>query len=262
MANRGTLEGDIQEIEFVKKYNKDKNNPSFSIYNRQFGCFDLENIFLCRVTTKQYSSLSKQVVMTRADAYAILVEQDISDLLIKNDFYIDENILKSNNIEYNFIEKSGISIKLSNSKKFQILKLTPNSFKALFSYKELGAGASLYCKKDYELAKNPDVITGWHCSTEDMCEFFKDFNIDCDFVSDIEMCKKIKTHSERKIKSIIDDSDELKAKIFKGIGLYAEPYCAHYIYKEGRLDILDYIPFQITTGSGRSKGIYTIVLKP
>ena len=261
-TNRGTSEGDTQEIKFVQYYNRNKHNKIFSTYNQLFSDLNLENVYLNRVVTKQYSRLSNQVVMTRADAYAIIINSNIDGLLKKTDFYLDENILKDNKIPYKFIEKSGISIKLSDSKKFQILKLTPNSFKSLFGQTELGAAASLYCKKEEELVKNKDVIAGWLTTNANIQNFFKELNLPQNFDLNSSLCQLLKTNAENKIKEIIDNSDELQKKIFNGIGLYDEPYTAHYFFSNQELKKLNYIPFQVTTGSGRSKKVYTIVLKP
>nr|MBL0721290.1 hypothetical protein [Sulfurovaceae bacterium] len=51
--------------------------------------------------------------------------------------------------------------------------------------------------------------------------------------------------------------------IFKGIGAFDNPYYATFIYKEGKLS-LNNIPnkYSITTGSGRSSGKYTVIIKP
>ena len=77
-----------------------------------------------------------------------------------------------------------------------------------------------------------------------------------------QMCKDIKNYSCNKIKQIIDNSPDLQKKIFNGIGLYKEPYTAFYFYQGKDILKLETIPYNITTGSGRSKGSYTIVLKP
>ena len=65
-----------------------------------------------------------------------------------------------------------------------------------------------------------------------------------------------------KIKQLIENSPELQKKIFNGIGLYEEPYTAFYFYHGEDISKLTTIPFNVTTGSGRSKGDYTIVFKP
>ena len=160
--NRGTHSGDLAEIEFVKRFNSQKNNQDFDFYIKDLGIEELNDIYMVRVTTKQYSKLSHQTVMTRADTYLInSKDQLINKLLYENDYYLDENMLINNHINYSSIDYSGISVKMSDSSKFQILKLTPDSFKNLFGEYELGAGASIYCLKQNEIEKNDSVFIGW-----------------------------------------------------------------------------------------------------
>lgn len=129
---RGTLDGNIAEINFVKKFNYNKKAYLHS-YLQNFNIDNIDNIYMVRVTTKQFSKLSNQIVMTRADAYLIYSNSiKLNSIMIDNNFYLDEDILNENNIEYTQIELSGISIKMSDSNNFQILKLTPDSFYSLF----------------------------------------------------------------------------------------------------------------------------------
>ena len=129
---RGTINGNIAEIDFVKKFNYDKETYFYS-YLQNFNFDNIDNVYMVRVTTKQFSKLSHQIVMTRADAYLIYSNSTkLSSITKENNFYLDENILNESNIEYTKIELSGISIKMSDSKHFQILKLTPDSFYSLF----------------------------------------------------------------------------------------------------------------------------------
>ena len=260
-TNRGTFEGDLQEVSFVKYFNKNKN-----LFNEYLSAFqDTSSLtYLLRVTTKQYSKLSGKKVYTRADAYlANFTDNSVIDLLMSNDYYLDEEILKANNINFKAVEFSGISIKLSDSNKFQILKLQPNSFANLFGNHELGAGASLFCNRIEELPKNNDLILGWGSSIEKMNLFFNDITKNnLKFQLDQEMCRKIKQSSEQKIHSLIDNDISLQKKIFNGVNLYDEPYTAYYFSKNNTIQLLTYIPFTVTTGSGRSHGDYTIVLKP
>lgn len=129
---RGTDDGNIAEINFVKKFNYNK-EAYIDSYLKNFNFDNINNIYMVRVTTKQFSKLSHQVVMTRADAYLIYTNSTKLNTIIKeNDFYLDEDILNKNNIEYTQIKLSGISIKMSDSNHFQILKLTPDSFYSLF----------------------------------------------------------------------------------------------------------------------------------
>ena len=151
---------------------------------------------------------------------------------------------------------------MSDSDKYQILKTGPNSFNSLFGSYELGAGASLFCKNVSELSKNKELIIGWNTTLENMKNYF-DFVADVnDLISNKDVCQKIKTFCNNKITKMIDNSLELQQKIFNGYPIYDEPYCAWYLFSHGKLEKLAYIPFTVTTGSGRSHGDYTIVLKP
>ena len=257
----GTHEGDKQEVEFVKYFNLNKVKYKDHIEHFEV---PLDCVWLIRVTTKQLSSLSNKVVFTRSDAYLIKSSDNkINDLININNGYVDEDILSQEKIDFDYLSYSGISIKLSTSSKFQILKLGPASFQKLFGSYELGAGASIFCMRDLELEKNKELILGWNTTSENMNEYFK-FLIkeNVNFEVDKLACEKVKKYSLKKIAELIEKSTELQEKIFNGKTLYEEPYTAWYFSKGLNIETLKYLPFTVTTGSGRSKGDYTIVLKP
>lgn len=269
--NRGTFSGDIAEIEFVKLFNMEKKSNRFKEYIDQFDNYNINNIYMARVTTKQYSKLSNQNVMTRADTFLIeSSDYKMDKVLLDNNYYLDEDILKNNSIVYTPINFSGISVKMSDSSRFQILKLTPDSFYRLFKEYELGAAASIYCKEEEELSKNDMVCAGWHTSKQEIInKYCKDIpslncllNEDLSKFDEIMIYKELKNFSNKRITEIINNDKYLQEIIFNGYHIYEEPYSASYFYKGDTIKKLNYIPFWITTGSGRSKGIYTIVLKP
>ena len=266
--NRGTYEGNIAEIEFVKNFNKDKSK--FINYFSMLHIKEIDNYFMCRVTESKFSKLSNKLVKTRADAYLIYVtDKKLISYINSNDYYIDEELLKNNNYKYEYVEFSGISIKMTTSNKFQILKLTPDSFYHLFKEYEIGAGASIFCKKAEELYKNKMVLAGWKTNKTNVIQKYskelpdlllleKEINTD----EKIRILSELKKFSNNKIKEKIENSNRLKRIIFNGYYIYEEPYSASYFYKGNKIEKLDYIPFFVTTGSGRSKGDFTIVLKP
>lgn len=268
--NNGTYDGDIAEIEFTRKFNKNKDSKNFSLYIKACNINDLNDCYMVRVTTKQYSELSKQIVMTRADSYLIESKDElIKSLLFDNDYYLDESMLSDNNVNYNYINKSGISIKMNDSESFQILKLTPESFKTLFGEYELGAGASIYCLRENEIQKNDSVFAGWNTSLDNVINKIKDelpelvlLNENINIVAQMNIYKELKVLSNKKIKELIDNNKKIQEIIFNGYYIYKEPYTASYFYKGNEIKKLDYIPFSVTTGSGRSHGNFTIVLKP
>jgi hypothetical protein len=192
--------------------------------------------------------------MTRSDAYLI---EAADNARTKDLSYIDEGMLAK--MKYRIIPGSGISIKRADSRNYQILKLTPASFNKLFGEYELGAGASIYCEKVADLEKNDEVLLGWRTTRE---RFMRRFNFDTAQYYDRDSLKLIKQKANTLISEMIDNDENLQKRIFNGIGLYDEPYTAHFIYSGDRIEPLRKMPYFVTTGSGRSHGDYTVVLKP
>ena len=127
----------------------------------------------------------------------------------------------------------------------------------------MGAGASIYCRKEKDLAKNGAVISGWYSTPERFIDFFKQEGIDIkDNTIDLETANEIKKYSNLKIGEIINNNKEISDFMFNGIGNFEEPFTVHYLYENGELKDNCFIPFKPTTGSGRSKGTFTIVIKP
>lgn len=261
LKNPGTREGDECEKNLVKQFNSGKKD--YSTFLNNFSG-NIDDIWLTRVTTKQLSKLSNKRVFTRADAYLIISEdKKIEEILNACDWYLDEELLFAKKIEYDFIPYSGISAKMASSEHFQIIKLRPNSFNSLFGCYELGAGASLFCMRDNELFKNSELILGWNTTLEKMNEYYKTIiNANVHFNKDKECCVIIKNYASRKIEEMIYQDKTIREKIFNGKGIYEEPYVAWYFTKGKTIERLDIIPFSVTTGSGRSNGEFTIVLKP
>ena len=255
---KGTYDGDIAEIKFVAKFNSDKNQ--FKTYLSNFSKY--KNLWMVRVTTRQMSQLSGKKVFTRSDCYLTSFNIKLNSLLEEYDYYLCEEILDKKNISYKKVPYSGISVKLTTSKNFQILKTGPNSFNSLFNSYELGAGASLFCMRKNELDKNRDLIEGWRTSIERMNKYFNKFTKGNQrFYLDQEVCKNIKNYSCANIKRMIKDSADLQKKIFNGVGLYDEPYTAFYFYQGSNFNKLTTIPVSVTPGAGGSKGDYTSVRK-
>lgn len=259
----GTYEGDMSEKASVIMFNRDPDNQIFREYIKNINKAP-ETVLMIRVTTKQMSSLSNQKVNTRADAYAIeVLDQRMYDVLEENDYYLDEDIISNYDGYYSSVNNSGISIKKDNSENYTLIKLTPNSFYELFESYELGYGASIFCKNSTELHYNIPLLDGWKTTIEDLQEYFDSDSIDVETLTQsLEMCKKIKDISVDRIKTSIDNSPRLQAIIFNGKDIYDEPYVAHYFMQNNQIRLLGYIPYNVTTGSGRSHGDYSIVLKP
>lgn len=259
----GTYEGDFSEKASVIYFNRYPEDSSFKDYLKKINSTP-EKTLLVRITTKQFSKLSNQKVMTRADAYAIeVLDKNLFKIAEQNEFYLDEEILQQYKGKFKIIEKSGISIKIPNSDSYQLLKLTPSSFYKLFDSYALGAGASLFCQQENELIKNKDLLNGWNTTIEEMKEYFEYIKIDEEnLFTSKELCTMIKNEACHKISDRINSEIFLQEVIFNGLHIYEEPYTAHFFMQNNNISELKYLPFSITTGSGRSHGDYTIVLKP
>ena len=260
---RGTYEGKLDEISSVIFFNRDPHNAIFQPYLSNIGT-NPDEILMVRVTTKQFSKLSNQKVMTRADAYAIhVIDERLYDVLEENEFYLDEDILALYVGYYHFVAHSGISIKMADSSSYNLIKLTPNSFNKLFNSFELGAGASLFCQNEEELPKNLALLDGWYTDVQKMQEYFDIFNIsEGTITSSSNLCKQIKQYATSQIANLIDSTKRLQEIIFNGMYIYDDPYVAYFFMQGNIIKVLKYIPYNVTTGSGRSNGDYTIVLKP
>ncbi len=261
--NKGTFEGTEAEINFVKYMNKNKDSKLWNIIKKDFNISDLSNYYYIRVTNHVISKLNNKKVLPKSDAY--IIKANISeDFLKANNYYLGEDIYNVKKDE--ILIGSGTSIKRPDSSKFQIIKMVPDSFKKLLSNYYLGAAASLYCNMD-ELGKNDSVIKGWKTSWKELennlpVELNVKEYISLDKEKQVLICNSIKKYANNEIKNIILKDSKLSDIVFKGKYIYDEPYSAEYLYINNNLEKNKPFDFSVTTGSGRSKGIFTIVLKP
>lgn len=246
------LEGNNEEVRITKILNK-KNHYWYNLP------YDKKKTFAIHITSKKYGIINQEKIQPKADVYFAEGNVEI-DFLVKNDFYLNESHIDL--FKLTPIPSSGLSIKLPNSN-YTIIKISPNTFKKIFKNNILGAGASIYCKNKEEFKKNESVIKGWLIELSEFKNFFcKKLNINRVDMDDKEIMSKIKSFSNHEIENIIIQNKFISDFIFKGIGNFDEPYTAHWILENDELKENYYIPFTITTGNGRSKNNYTVVLKP
>lgn len=261
--NKGTKEGTEEEIAFVKELNSNKQSRFWKIL---IGERDSKNYFAVHVTQHKLSKIIGRKVKPKADIYLVHGNVPI-EYLREKDFYLTEQDVSMFSLKK--INFSGISTKRRDSARYQILKMNPKTFKKIFGCYELGAGASIYCSKISDLEKNDEVLKGWNTNWEKFERYFS-------FINNIgvlrnrgsnprlrlNVAKAIKTYSNKKITSLIKNDKKISDFVFKGIGNFEEPYTASWLFEKGILKKATQIPFVITTGSGRSHGDFTIVVKP
>lgn len=256
MNENKALVGLNNEIEFVKKFNE---NNDLVILEKMG--ISTNNVLAVHLKSTIYSEYHEQKVYPKSDIF--LIKNIINrEFLVEENFYINENNkLIKDSINNLFIPNSGISIKLKTNR-YTIHKMGPTFFSNVFKIPELGVGASIYCKKNEEINKNQKIYSAWGSNKEQVQKYFSEalgYNLNLENLNDL---KRVKQFSNETIKKMIKEDDYISDLIFKG--KYAQdPYCANWIYdQKGFRKINTKEDFKVTTGSGRSKGAYTLVIKP
>lgn len=259
-SNIGTLQGDFQEYNLSKLLNKYKNNKFWNILINEK---ERKDYFVVKVKSKQKSSLSNKKVFPKSDAYVIKACLN-SELLLKNEYVLTEDDLA--NIKYEIVPNTGISIKLKDSTNFTTQKFTKDSFIKAFKNsfdeeksKEMLLSLLIYSDerqidKNYKIAKDLGVSYK-KFKNKKRTEIKKE-------VTEVELLDLIRKNAQNELKDVINSDESLKLAIFTGKGWFNDPYYAKFIYVNGDLKENTPTDFSITTGSGRSKGKYTIEIKP
>lgn len=264
--SKGTVDGDWEEYELVANLNKNKNVSSqlWKSLANNLEISSLENIHAIKVSDPVYSKLADRKVLPKADIY--LIKGKISrDLLINNNYWLDEDIIK--NLDIQKISGSGISCKRPNSHSYTYAKFSMKSFVNLFGSNISGAGISLFVN-DHDIHLNNMIIDAWQCSSDELIKTNKEALLINGIreeemsLTKIEVCKIIKRESINYVQRQIITNTKIANAIFKGEGVFEEPYTAQFVYIKGQLNEISAPKFTITTGSGRHKGTITIIIKP
>lgn len=245
-------QGNNEEVKFTKLLNQKGELWNDLDYNA-------ENHYAIHVISNKFGEINQSKIPPKADIFVAKGNLD-NNYLQTQDYYLNENDVVKFGLAS--VDKSGISVKLAKSN-YTIIKISPSTFIKIFGSNILGVGASIYSSKDFE--KNPSVLAGWGIELKEFQSFFADLlQIDESKITldEKKVLGKIKTISNETIKKRVLESQEISDLVFKGIGNFEEPFTAHWIIENDKIKENYYIPFSVTTGSGRSKGIFTIVLKP
>ena len=251
------------EYEFVSLLNRIK-SPSYSLWkdiSSTLNINDLDNIYAIRVTERAYSKLSKQKVLPKSDLYLIKAKLD-PEFLLSNNYWLDEEIIK--NIDYQIIPNSGISCKMPDSKNFTFQKFTVDSFISLFKNPFIGAGISMFVNQT-DVSLNDMIVEKWKIDKLSFKNYFEkslSMKLDKDFILDVNICQLIKKYSTNCLQNIINNNTIYQDIIFKGKGIFNDPYWANFIYENRKMNINSIPNYLITNGSGRHKGNVTIIIKP
>jgi len=250
--------GKLQEIDFVKELNRKEKLE----YWQTLG-LNPNKHYAIRVKYQKYGTVNKRKVWAKADAFIVkgFIPQNYLKL---NQYFLNEDDVKK--FKLIPIEQTGISIKQETSSQYQILKMAPSTFEKLFGSNILAAGASMYYKKKKHLKYNEKILKAWGINHEEFFTYYnKSLNLAINSVSSskCQKClKKIKRYANRAIAKKIKEEKKLSAFVFFGKGNFQEPFTATWLFEHDSFRKNSPMPFSVTTGSGRSRGKYSIVIKP
>jgi len=250
---KGTKEGNDEEIDFVKNYNKGGHKQVDKLLG-----IKRDNVYAIRVTQKKFGKINGNKILCKADVF--LAKGSINkEYLEALNYYLDESV---SDFEFKPIPFTGISVKRKDSRIYTIMKISPPTFKKVFGSNVLAAGASLYCRKEDEFYKNKHVLNGWGVTTNEIIKYFSPLISGQNDLIDKEKLGLIKKLSNQEIHNTILNNKKIRDLCFQGKGNFQEPYTASLIFKNNQITKNIVEQFVITTGSGRSRGDFTIVLKP
>jgi hypothetical protein len=262
--SKHVLEGADAEKKFVHEMNKNKNDSRW----KSLGFDDSINNYAIRVSSTKFSKIHNKKIPCKSDVFIAKSEKPVDK------FDLTENDLETFGLEQ--IKETGISIKKENAKNIQWQKLGIGAVKELFRNTELGAGISLYEREGSNhnnllesLNKNKIIVEKWCDSIKVFEVFFKEVPdiqklLDETESDDVrqEIAKKVGKVADTKMKNMINDDEKLQKKIFWGIGVFEDPFCASWVFEDGDVKKTEgYFPkFSITTGNSRTKN-FTIAIK-
>lgn len=261
ISNVNTFLGDKEEFDISRRFNKNKKSPIWNEITKNLG--NLDNIYMIKVSNRVLSYLSDRRVYSKADAY--LVRANFSqNYLLEKEYSLDESDLVGK--KYCVIENTGVSVKIEGSTGYTIQKLTYASFIKAFS--------TILEKPDYiflaiilysnekDKVKNDGIIETLAVDKEKATSYYIDKIGKMLNLNNAADLLKIKKWAQKELKEAIKNNVSIYKSLFTGSDWFDEPYVAHFIYLNKKIKINQLTDFTITTGSGRSKGKFSIEIKP
>ncbi|QZE12232.1 hypothetical protein [Mycoplasma sp. Ms02] len=266
--NMDSLQGKTQEEKLCQTLNKNKKSKYWKTLSDNISLDESKNYYAVHVNSKVYSKNVNKKVSPKSDLILICTSKEIhKTFLLKNQYIITESALQKENIQYQKVPESGISVKMKKSKSYTITKMSIESFKNAFAeYVDdidiKTKSLVLYSTKE-KVDLNPEIAKNLELKEQNYKEFCSRYlNIGLKNFLDFENIKKINAIIKDELKNVIDNNIEIKQAIFLGKGWIEDPYYSSFVYIEGKLTKASFNPYRIDNGSGRSRGIYTIIFKP
>lgn len=263
LSDKGKLSGDNAEYDIVRLLNQDKHHQFWDVLKEELKLDNNISYYLVKLTKNVTSLLNGKKVLPKADVIVIKAEIDINYLQSKN-YELDEENLKD--LSYEIVQDSGISVKRIDSTKYTITKMTIPTFCLYFkNYRDarLLATSILLYQTEGKMHLNQKILMDNQVTRAELETFVQDnLGINLTSLEDHSLMKQLNDFALLKTKQLIEEDFDLKLAILSGKGVYNSPYFANFTYTEGNLSRFVMPEYIITNGSGRSKGIYTVIIKP
>src|SRR5699024_3015289 len=171
------------EFDISRSLNKNRSGEFWNVLIKGTNIKDNNNIYVVKVTSRTRSKISKRKVLPKSDAY--LIKANIpKELLFKYNHEFTEDILKNENIKYDIVPNSGISVKRIDSKSFTIIKMGFNSFDVFFSEflrnSELYFCGSLLYTTDSSIHKNKKILQDLNIKPQDLLNLVEEYEFNTD----------------------------------------------------------------------------------
>ena len=243
------------EYKFTSALNQDKQSPLWDALG-----IKENNVYLVNVSYNQVSKIAGSKIRPKSDCYAVKVGKDISQFLEDHNYVLTEEALLENNIPFESILESGISIKLPDSKNYTLQKLSFSTFQNIFT--DISPSyfvAALLFTDPTQINKNDLILATFNRTIESLCS---DLGINKNN-DDLSTYKELKNKAMLTIKRRANEDQAIYDALCFGEEIFENPYTASFIFEDGRLLRRDEynVTISVTTGSGRSKGSYTLAFK-
>lgn len=264
-GNNWSVQGHLTEDEVVSFLNINKSSNEWSVLANTLGINDLHNIYVVKVTSRVASLLSSKKIFPKSDAY--LIKEDIPEhYLIKSDFLLSEDQLRKDGIDFAPISNSGISIKKSDSSRYTICKMSVTTFCKYFEHYEdarnMALALTMYQQNTKKL-HNQKMLIDFGVEEADHRRYLEKVlaHLIPDIFDETIIASAARLTNQR-VRTIIETDEYVRMTIFAGKHIFDDPYYASFVYSLGKMKNSVFEPYVITNGSGRSKGIYTLIVKP
>lgn len=237
------------EYSFAQSLNSDKKNLLWE----ELGIDQPSKYWVVNNSFKQTSRIAGDKINPKSDCFIIRVDKNISLIMEDRNYIMSEEFLLDSSIEYDIVSHSGISIKKPESNNFTLQKMSFNTFCRVFDElaPEYFIGALLYTKAD-DYFKNDLIYATFNTTLGELQESLG--------LTGEPVVLKNKCIS---IISQLANKPKYRSTICFGDNIFSDPYRATYIFTNNSLiHKNDYKhTINVTTGSGRSSGRYTLAFK-